>query len=97
MELGKADKIAHDAVEGAKGAARSAKVAAEGARDKHGDKVADGLEKVGAFVDEKTGHRFSDKIDKGLGAVTDPLRNSSEEPGPAADTSDDTASGSDST
>jgi hypothetical protein len=31
----------------------------------HSDQVKEGLEKVGDFVDEKTGNRFGDQIDKG--------------------------------
>jgi antitoxin protein of toxin-antitoxin system len=32
----------------------------------HGDKVKEGMEKAGDFVDEKTGGKHSDKIDKGV-------------------------------
>jgi antitoxin protein of toxin-antitoxin system len=31
--------------------------------DDHGDKVAEGLDKAGDFADEKTGGKYSDKID----------------------------------
>ncbi|MFI6638485.1 antitoxin [Streptomyces sp. NPDC050504] len=32
----------------------------------HGDAVSQGLEKVGDVVDDKTGHKHSDKIDTGV-------------------------------
>jgi hypothetical protein len=32
----------------------------------HGDKVKEGMEKAGDFIDEKTGGKHSDKIDKGV-------------------------------
>jgi hypothetical protein len=31
--------------------------------DAHGDKIAQGIDKVGDFVDEKTGGQHSDKVD----------------------------------
>ena len=37
------------------------------------DKIEDGLEKAGKFVDEKTGGKHSDKIDKGLDKVNQGL------------------------
>ncbi|MGH9037591.1 MAG: antitoxin [Acidimicrobiia bacterium] len=32
----------------------------------HGDKIKEGLEKVGDLADEKTGGKHSDKIDQGI-------------------------------
>ena len=37
--------------------------------DEHGPKIGEGIEKAADFVDEKTGHKYSDKIDKATGAV----------------------------
>lgn len=36
----------------------------------HGDKVDEGLQQAGDFVDEKTGGKFSDQIDKGEEAAS---------------------------
>lgn len=52
-------------------AARKAKeLAAE-----HSDKVEDGIDKVADLVDDKTGHKHSDKIDKGVEAARKALGN----------------------
>ena len=32
--------------------------------DQHGDKIAEGIDKAGAFANEKTGGKHADKIDK---------------------------------
>ena len=32
--------------------------------DEHGDKIAEGVEKAGDFLDEKTGHKHADKVDQ---------------------------------
>lgn len=37
--------------------------------DEHGPKIGEGIDKAAGFVDEKTGHKYSDKIDKATGAV----------------------------
>jgi hypothetical protein len=37
-----------------------AKSKLKGAVDKHGDKIADGLEKTGGLIDKKTGGKYSD-------------------------------------
>ncbi|GAA3884003.1 antitoxin [Streptomyces sedi] len=37
----------------------------------HGDKIADGVEKVGDFVDNKTGGKHSDKIDSAVDKTQD--------------------------
>ncbi|MPZ61047.1 MAG: antitoxin [Propionibacteriales bacterium] len=42
------------------------KGALDSAKDKHGDKAAEGVEKAGQFIDEKTGGKYHDKIDKGV-------------------------------
>jgi hypothetical protein len=41
--------------------------------DKHGDKVADGVDKAAAVADEKTGGKFADKIDAGTEKAKDAL------------------------
>lgn len=43
--------------------------------DGHGDKVGEGLDKAGDFVDEKTGGKYGDQIDKGVGVAKDQLDN----------------------
>ncbi len=42
---------------------------AEEVVEEHGDKIRGGMDKAGEFVDEKTGGKYRDKIDKGLGAA----------------------------
>jgi len=37
-----------------------------GAVDDNGEKIGDGLDKAGDFVDDKTGGQYSDKIDAGV-------------------------------
>jgi MT0933-like antitoxin protein len=37
--------------------------------DEHGPKIGEGIDKAAGFVDEKTGHKYSDKIDKATGVV----------------------------
>ena len=44
-----------------------------GAVDAHGDKIASGLDKAGAFVDKKTGGKYAEKIEGGLGKAKDAL------------------------
>ncbi|HWD83451.1 MAG TPA: antitoxin [Kribbella sp.] len=58
------------------------KDAAEGLKDKatdlvdgHGDKVGEGLDKAGDFVDERTGGKYGDQIDKGVGVAKNQLDN----------------------
>lgn len=46
---------------------------AEDAAEKHGDKVRDGLDKAGEFIDEKTGGKHSDKINDGVDKAKDGL------------------------
>ncbi len=41
--------------------------------DQHGDQVGDGLDKAGAFLDEKTGGQHSDQISQGLAKAKDGL------------------------
>lgn len=48
-----------------KGAVGQAKTKAADAVDKHGPKVAEGIDKAGSFVDKKTKGKYSDKISKG--------------------------------
>ena len=42
-----------------------AKDALEGAVDKHGDKIADGIDKAAEVADDKTGGKHADKIATG--------------------------------
>ncbi len=35
------------------------------------DKVSDGIEKGGDFIDSKTGDKYADKVDKGQAAIGD--------------------------
>jgi hypothetical protein len=41
----------------------------------HGDKVDDGVDKAGRFVDEKTGNKHSDQINQGADKAKEGLRN----------------------
>ena len=41
--------------------------------DDHGDKIADGIDKAGEFVNEKTGGKHADKIDQATGKARDAL------------------------
>ncbi|MGZ0153480.1 antitoxin [Kribbella sp. WER1] len=58
------------------------KDAAEGLKEKaadlidgHEDKVGEGLDKAGEFVDEKTGGKYGDQIDKGVDVAKDQVNN----------------------
>lgn len=63
--------------------------------DKHGDRIADGLDKAGAAVDKQTGGKHSDKITTGVAKAkegldgldgrTDDFRASTTEPAPDPD------------
>lgn len=44
-------------------ALKNLKEKAEDLAEAHSDKISDGLEKVGDFIDDKTGGKHSDKID----------------------------------
>jgi hypothetical protein len=44
-----------------------AKKKLEDAVDKHGEKISDGLDKVGGMVDKKTGGKYTDNITSGVG------------------------------
>lgn len=50
-----------------------AKAKLAGAVDQHGDKIADGLQKAGDFVDDKTGGKYTDKIEAGTDKAADAL------------------------
>ncbi|MYV45172.1 antitoxin [Streptomyces sp. SID2888] len=43
----------------------------EDVAEAHGGKISDGLEKVGHFIDDKTGGRHSDKIDTAVDKAQD--------------------------
>lgn len=50
-----------------------AKEALEGAVDKHGDKVSDGIDKAAEALDDKTGGKHADKIATGAEKARDAL------------------------
>lgn len=41
--------------------------------DQHGEQIADGIDKAGDFVDEKTGAQYSGHVDTAQGALRDGL------------------------
>ena len=41
--------------------------------DQHGDKISQGIDKAGAFANEKTGGKHADKIDQATGRARDAL------------------------
>jgi hypothetical protein len=50
-----------------------AKAALTDAVDQHGDKIAQGIDKAGDVVNEKTGGKHADKIDQATGKARDAL------------------------
>ncbi|HTI22135.1 MAG TPA: antitoxin [Kutzneria sp.] len=48
---------------------------AKDAVGQHGDKVDEGIDKAGQFVDEKTGNKHSDQINQGADKAKEGLRN----------------------
>ena len=46
----------------------------------HGDKVEDGVDRAGRFIDEKTGNKHSDQINQGTDKAKDALRDWGGEP-----------------
>ncbi len=46
-----------------------AREAAENLANEHGDKVDQGIDKAGDFVDEKTEGKYADKVDQGQDAA----------------------------
>jgi hypothetical protein len=56
-----------------RGSANKAKEQAEHAVEQHGDKIATGIEKTGEAVSKVTGHRFDDKIDRGVSKAKERL------------------------
>ncbi|MFD5972967.1 antitoxin [Streptomyces bacillaris] len=48
---------------------------AEDLAEAHGDKISDGLEKVGDFIDDKTDGKHSDKIDTAVDKAQDYVQN----------------------
>ena len=50
-----------------------AKAALTDAVDQHGDKIAQGIDKAGSVVNEKTGGKHTDKIDQATGKARDAL------------------------
>jgi MT0933-like antitoxin protein len=49
-----------------RGRASKAKEQADHVVEQHGDKIATGIEKTGEVASKVTGHRFDEKIDKGV-------------------------------
>lgn len=45
----------------------------KGLVDKNSGPIADGMDKAGEFIDSKTGHKHSDKIETGKDKLTDAL------------------------
>ena len=41
--------------------------------DEQGDKIGEGLDKAADFVDDRTGHKYSEKIDAGVEKTKDAL------------------------
>jgi hypothetical protein len=68
--------------------ASKAKEQAEHVVDQHGDKIATGIEKTGEVASKVTGHRFDDKIDRGVSKAKERLEHQAESaetpPGPAS-------------
>lgn len=60
------------------------KTKAKGLVTDNKDKIESGLDKAGAMVNKKTGGKHADKIDKGLGKVSEGLDKVSGEPKDAA-------------
>jgi hypothetical protein len=56
-----------------RGSRSKAKHQAEQVVEQHGDKIAGGIEKTGEAVSKATGHRFDDKIDKGVSKAKERL------------------------
>ncbi|WP_369386937.1 antitoxin [Streptomyces sp. CG1] len=52
-------------------ALKNLKDKAEGIAEEHGDKIADGLEKAGDFIDERTEGKQGDKIDAAVDKAQD--------------------------
>ncbi|QEU89872.1 antitoxin [Streptomyces kanamyceticus] len=52
-------------------ALKNLKDKAEDLAEAHGDKISDGLEKVGDLIDDKTGGKHSDKIDTAVDKAQD--------------------------
>lgn len=56
-----------------KGMGDEAKEKGEGLVDQHGEQVGEGLDKAGAFADEKTGGTHGEQIDSGVTKAKDGL------------------------
>ncbi len=48
----------------------------------HGDKVEGGIDKGGDFIDDKTGGKYAEHVDKGQDAAKDALRKLDGDPNP---------------
>ncbi|MEV5986741.1 antitoxin [Streptomyces sp. NPDC052051] len=52
-------------------ALKNLKDKAEELAESHGETISQGLTKVGEFIDDKTDHKYSDKIDTGVEKAQD--------------------------
>ena len=52
----------------------------KGMLGQHRDKIDDGIDKAGDFVDDKTGGKHADHVDKGQDAAKDALRKLDDDP-----------------
>ncbi|MFD3739650.1 antitoxin [Streptomyces sp. NPDC058629] len=59
-------------------ALKNLKDKAEDLAEAHGDKISDGLEKVGDFIDDKTDGKHSDRIDTAVDKAQDYVENLAE-------------------
>ena len=57
------------------GSATALKDRAAGMMSKHGDQAGQGLDRAGQMIDEKTGGRYTDQINTGVGKAKDALGN----------------------
>ena len=72
-----------------------AKEQADHVVEQHGDKIATGIEKTGEVASKVTGHRFDDKIDKGVTKAKEPFENHDDGTTPPAAESSETPPTSD--
>src|SRR5438309_928924 len=61
------------------GSATALKDRAAEMMSKHGDQAGQGLDKAGQMIDEKTGGKYSDQINTGVGKAKDMLGNQTEQ------------------
>ena len=59
--------------------------------DEQGDKIGEGLDKTADFVDDRTGHKHSEKLDAGVEKAKDALDSLDGKDDDIADTAEDAA------